>query len=124
MDITFGEWLQKQIDRKGWNQTRLAKSSGLTRQAINNYVSNRVLKPDEIALANIARALEIPVETVYEAAGIPTTRLSQRDATLRELDLLFDSASPEQRDEIIRYARYILSEYNPRPLTKPSPSET
>lgn len=76
-------------------------------------------------MANIAAALELPVETVYKAAGIPTTYLPPGEQNQLELDLIFKNATPDQRDDILRYARFIASENRRRPLTtKPSPSET
>jgi transcriptional regulator with XRE-family HTH domain len=66
----FSDWLNKQMQERDWTQSDMARASGLTRQAIGRYLGEKTKTPDEFALIKIARALKIPPETVYRAAGI------------------------------------------------------
>lgn len=66
----FSDWLIREMNTRDWTQADLARASGLSRQAISNYISGRVAKPDENALKEIARALGYPPETVFRIAKI------------------------------------------------------
>ncbi len=70
MDTTFANWLIVQMQERDWSQSDLARASGLTRQTISYYLSEKSKAPDENALSKIAHAFKLPVEQVYRAAGI------------------------------------------------------
>lgn len=68
--MDFSDWLISQMNRQGWSQSDLARASGLNRQSISDYVNKRRTNPDANALNSIARALKLPPEEVYRAAGL------------------------------------------------------
>jgi transcriptional regulator with XRE-family HTH domain len=67
--MKFSDWLVAQMNEKDINQAELARSAGLSRAAISNYVRD-LREPDIDATMRIARALKLPPETVLRAAGI------------------------------------------------------
>jgi len=73
----FSDWLLKELNKKDWIQADLARASGLTTASISKYMGGRI--PDESALKKIARALKVPAEEAFRAAGIlpPTTLQDQ-----------------------------------------------
>lgn len=102
--IDFPQWLQNQMDERGWGQAELAKRSKVNRQVIWSYLNRRRNKPDEDVLKKIAEALEIPVEQIYRAAGIlsaeePIDLISDTIIhLLRDLDR-------ETKNEIVEYVK-------------------
>ncbi len=64
----FNDWLLKQLQDREWSQADLARSSGITKGAISNYINGRI--PDETALRKIAKALNLPADLVFEKAGV------------------------------------------------------
>ena len=78
----FNDWLLDRLKEKEWSQADLARASGLTTAAISKYINGRT--PDDTALSKIAKALKLPAETVYRAAGVlpPVTYLDERRAEL------------------------------------------
>ena len=70
MDKIFSVWLQEQIDRLGISQSEFARRAGISRQAISNYINGQRMNPDGDTLEAIARALKLPPETVFRAAGL------------------------------------------------------
>lgn len=68
VDMNFSDWLLAQLNERNWSQSEFGRQTGLTRQAIGNYLSGRT--PDEAALRKIARALKLPIELVFEKAGL------------------------------------------------------
>ncbi len=68
--VDFVDWLKRQLAQRGWRQAELARRSGLTPASISNYFKNRRKHPDSRALAVIARALDLPDEVVFKAAGV------------------------------------------------------
>jgi transcriptional regulator with XRE-family HTH domain len=73
VDRTFAEFLTEILRERGWSPAELARASGLSRQAISNYLNEARRTPDEHALAALAHALGYPPEILYQAAGIPIT---------------------------------------------------
>ena len=66
----FGRWLFQQMEAKGWNMTDLATRAGVSKQVISKYINNPPEKPDNNVLTGIARAFQLPPETVFRAAGL------------------------------------------------------
>lgn len=84
--MTFGEWLQTELEKREIKQADLARRTGITRATISNYVNDLVSQPRRSELDKIARALGVKAEDVYLAASRIQTR---RPETVREfLDAL------------------------------------
>jgi transcriptional regulator with XRE-family HTH domain len=65
----FNDWLVKEMSRRGWSQSDLARSSELNRAVINKLLNGQTY-PRPSTLEAIARAFRVPVEQVYRVAGL------------------------------------------------------
>lgn len=65
----FSTWLVQQLQERNWVQSELARRSGVSRQAISDYVNNKRPYPDKDALVAIARAFDLPPEEIFVAVG-------------------------------------------------------
>lgn len=102
----FSEWLQEELDRRGWRQVDLARRSGLPRQTINTLLRGRSEPRAETCLA-LARGLDLPAETVLMAADLlPEGQVPDRDPSLQELMNLMKRMSEDERREILDYAMW------------------
>ncbi len=81
--MSFADWLLTQLAYKKMSQSDLARNSGLTKQAITNYVSGRI--PDRKALQKLAKGLKLPTETLLRAAGILPAKVDG-DEWVEEID--------------------------------------
>lgn len=68
-DKDFPTWLQAHMNQRGWSQSDMARASGINRAVINKVLSSQS-KPAPETLESIARALRLPQETVFRAAGL------------------------------------------------------
>jgi len=91
----FTEWLQNEMDKRGWSQSECARASELNRAVINKLLNGKC-KPQPVTLIAIARGFKIPVETAYRAAGLLPPS-SHDDETTRELIHIFKSIQSPQR---------------------------
>jgi transcriptional regulator with XRE-family HTH domain len=57
----FSDWLQDEMNKRGWSQSDLSRNSGVNRQVISTYINQQRKKPDENILIDIARALNLPL---------------------------------------------------------------
>jgi transcriptional regulator with XRE-family HTH domain len=74
----FSEWLQGEMNARGWSQSELARVAGVTRSAINGIVTG-TRGPGKDLCMGIAHAFKIPPEDVFRVAGLlPPARSSQR----------------------------------------------
>ena len=93
--LRFSEWLQVEMDKRGWSQSDCARAANLNRAVINKLLNGKS-KPQPSTLAAIARAFKIPIESVYQAAGLLPQNMDHDDRT-RELIHIFESIQSSQR---------------------------
>jgi len=107
--LRFSEWLQSELDRRGWSQSDCARSANLNRAVINKLLSGKS-KPQPSTLAAIARAFKIPVETVFRAAGLLPPNTDHDDST-QELMYIFKSIqSPRRKATAIMLLKALITE--------------
>jgi transcriptional regulator with XRE-family HTH domain len=66
--IQFPDWLQEQLDTRGWDQAALAERSRLTNGAISHVLNGSRQAGVDFCIA-IARAFGIPREEVFKVRG-------------------------------------------------------
>ena len=102
----FTAWLKEKMEASGWTQSDLANVSGLTRQAIGNYANGKRL-PNREAIAAIAKAFNVPLEHIYNIAGVPfddyNSVMSESDKIMLRL---FSDLDQDQQEELIEIAKY------------------
>lgn len=107
--LRFSEWLQSELDRRGWSQSDCARSASLNRAVINKLLNGKS-KPQPSTLAAIARAFKIPVETAYRAAGLLPPN-PDGDDSIMELVYIFKSIqSPQRKATAIMLLKALVAE--------------
>lgn len=104
--MEFNDWLLNCLNEKGWNQSELATRAGVTRTAISDVISGRRNPGPNLCLA-ISRALNLPPETVFRAAGL----LPAKPAATQKLDeaaYILSMLGEDDLEEIIQIARLKL----------------
>lgn len=89
--LEFASRLQKQLDRKGWTQSDLAREATkfmekgeVTRDSVSKYINARFL-PGNAKMHAIAKAFGVEVEDLRPATGITGT--SEKHAAMGVRDL-------------------------------------
>jgi transcriptional regulator with XRE-family HTH domain len=67
--VDFAGWLELRLEEQGISQAELARRAGVTRAAINSILTG-ARGPGVELCKGIARALKLPPEQVYRAAGL------------------------------------------------------
>jgi len=93
--IQFSEWLQAEMDKRGWSQSDLARSSELNRAVINKLLNGKS-HPQPTTLEAISRALKIPIEITYRAAGLLPNN-TDNDETIEEAIYVLKNIQSSQR---------------------------
>ena len=93
--IYFSEWLQAEMDKRGWSQSDLARSADLNRAVINKLLNGKS-HPQPATLEAISRAFKIPIEITYRAAGLLPTN-PENDDTLEEAIYILKNIQSAQR---------------------------
>lgn len=107
MATEFGDWLLGRLAEKDWSQAQLARKAKVSRQVIYNYINLPRENPDKDMLASIARALDLPPETVFRAAGL-LPELPSIDQARQEIVLhKFSELSAEEQEQVIEYIDFI-----------------
>ena len=93
--MTFGNWMQSQINDRGWTQRELSRRSGVSQAQISNFI-NGSRKPTADACQRLAQALEHPLDTVLREAGILTSS-GEDDPTIAETVELMRNMPPNKK---------------------------
>lgn len=104
--MDFNMWLQNRLDERGWNQSKLAQRSGISQGQIARIMNGTREAGPRVCRA-IARALNLPEEEVFRAAGLLTKSNGDEPPTLKEWIHLYVQASPDERDRMLDLARYL-----------------
>jgi transcriptional regulator with XRE-family HTH domain len=103
MEIKFNDWLKTELDKRGLNQSQLAKLAGISRGTISNIMNeNRGIGKN--SLLSIARGLKLPATTVLRAASILPEE-PEYIPLLDEWNAVFYELTPEDQQEILDIAR-------------------
>jgi len=106
MRDSFGMWLQQQREKLGISQAELARLAGLNR-AVVNKMENNATKPEAETLLATSRALKLPPETVFRAAGLLPPK-PEHNERITEATYILSMLEEEDIDEIIQIARMKL----------------
>lgn len=102
MDIAgFSKWLQLQLDERGWSQADLSKQSGISAPQIARLMNGtRGIGPE--ACTAIAKALRIPPESVYRAAGL-LPQVPESNAWKERILHLAEQLPEEEYNDLVAY---------------------
>lgn len=103
MDKSFVEWLEGELNDRGWNSSELARRSGVSQSAIS-LVLNGERNPGNSFCDGIARAFKIPPDTVYQMAGLLPVKPND-DSTVSEITHIYHELNDENRQDLLDYAR-------------------
>jgi transcriptional regulator with XRE-family HTH domain len=127
MENNFAEWLVFEALARDWTQADLARKSGLNRAVISKILSDKSDPSPETCKA-LARALKLPIEEVYRAAGL-LPPIPEADENIKKAENYFRNYKPEtvQRAlvllEVLRIEEE-KGEYVTKLEDHPAPSET
>lgn len=97
-------WLTEMLKRRHWSQHELARQSGVSQARISQVLAGNT-EPSASFCVDIAHALDEAPEKLLRLAGILSP--SEDDLTLTELIEVSKSLTPQQREELLRYAKYL-----------------
>lgn len=95
--MSLGQKIRQLRQQRGWSQAQLAMKSGLSRSHISLIEMRETVHPRTDALFKLARAFNIPVEELYEAAGYEVGKKGRKetpDEILERLKLAQPIAVP------------------------------
>ncbi len=108
VEISFSEWLQREIDQRGWSWNKLAEMAGLSSGTIYN-IRDGIRGVGEASVTAIARALRLPTDEVFRAAGLlPPDR--EIDAVEQEILHLYRLVPPDKQQQLLEYARFLVAQ--------------
>lgn len=119
-DVDFPKWLLDQRNAQGWTQSELARAAGVSRQVISDYEGYKRKYFDEDILKGIARALKMPAEVVFRAAGLLDAK-PESDEWIEEMSHKISLLPPSSRGVISKLLDALLEESQPQ--TKPIKSK-
>lgn len=107
--IYFSEWLQTEMDKRGWSQSDLARYADLNRAVINKLLNGKS-HPQPPTLEAISRALKIPMEIIYRAAGLLPSNPDNDDTIEEAIHVLKSIQSAQRKATAIALLKALINE--------------
>ena len=104
--LRFSEWLQVEMDKRGWSQSDCARAANLNRAVINKLLNGKS-KPQPSTLVAISRAFKIPIETIYRAAGLLPQNTDPDDSTQELMYILKSIQSPSENQRPSCFSKHL-----------------
>jgi transcriptional regulator with XRE-family HTH domain len=105
----FNDWLVKEMSKRGWSQSDLARSSELNRAVINKLLNGQSL-PSPPTLEAIARAFKVPVEQVFRIAGL-LPEIPENESYLEEaIHHIRQIQDPQRKATLLSLIKALYSE--------------
>lgn len=121
VDDNFGLWLQREREKRGLTQAKLAAKAGLNRAVINK-IENGQSEPSPGTLQAIADALNISDEVIFRAAGYLR---SPSDTEYQDEFLhLLSQLPPEEQRRYLDLLRFEVERQKDKKSPMQSPSRT
>jgi transcriptional regulator with XRE-family HTH domain len=108
-NLRFAEWLQSEIDKRGWSQSDCARACDLNRAVINKLLNGKC-NPQPVTLMAISRGFKIPIETAYRAAGLLPPSNDGEESTQELIHIFRSLQSPQSKATAIRLLKALLAE--------------
>ncbi|MFN8489877.1 MAG: helix-turn-helix transcriptional regulator [Caldilineaceae bacterium] len=98
-------FLNEELNKRGWSQRELARRANLSPTSISEVMASK-RGPGKRFCQAVAKALQVPPERIFQAAGIidppPTTQL------FTELTTIAKSLNEQNQKKLIEYAQFLL----------------
>jgi transcriptional regulator with XRE-family HTH domain len=107
--IHFSEWLQTEMNKRGWSQSDLARAADLNRAVINKLLNGKS-HPQPATLEAISRALKIPIETTYRAAGLLPINQDNDDTLEEAIYVLKNIHSAQRKATAVALLKALIAE--------------
>ncbi len=108
-NMRFTEWLQTEMDKRGWSQSDCARACDLNRAVINKLLNGKC-KPQPVTLIALARGFKIPVEAAYRAAGLLPPNQDLDDDVQHVIHIFNSLRSPQRRATAIMLLKALAEE--------------
>lgn len=97
-------WIIQEIKKRNWSRRQLAQKTGLSQSLVQKTLKGE-RNPSSTFCIKVAEALEEPPEKLLRMARVLPQVLE--DKVLAELLDMLRNMTPDQRNEMLRYAKYI-----------------
>jgi transcriptional regulator with XRE-family HTH domain len=99
----FASWLKGKLEERGMTQADLKRASGITSAQISRLMSGERGMGEKSVLA-IARALNLPPDVVFQAAGFLPKETEQTNL-LKAIDHVVAALPAEEQAGVLEYAK-------------------
>lgn len=107
--INFSDWLQTEMNKRGWSQSDLARAADLNRAVINKLLNGKS-HPQPATLEAISRALKVPIETTYRAAGLLPAPAETDEATEEAIYVIKSIHSAQRKATAVALLKALIAE--------------
>lgn len=102
----FRQWLNAQLDARNLSQADASRRAGLNQNAISDLLTGKIKAVSLRTAKALARLFGTPLPEVLRLAGHLESPVGNDDLSLSELVQLARTLSPEDRLDLLEFARW------------------
>jgi transcriptional regulator with XRE-family HTH domain len=102
----ISDWLQSNLDRRGWSQSELARRAGLSSATVSDILSGNA-RPGFNFCRKVARAFELRTEEVLRIANL-LDPLPPETSLFEQARYYFNQLSEDEKDIILSQMRALV----------------
>jgi transcriptional regulator with XRE-family HTH domain len=111
MSENFRLWLEQELKGRGWSHGELARRASLAQATVSNVITGQRQPGCEFCI-KAAQAFGLSPVLILVKAGILPSQEPTDDLTVQEITELARSLPPEDRAELLKYARFRYQQRN------------
>lgn len=115
----FGQYVKSLRVKRNWTLREAAQRAGLSHNRLGeiergaSYRTERRTRPSRSVVEGLARAYEVPKDTLLAMAGYPVGELAELSADAREAVHMFETLPAHKRRLVLGILRVFISEGDP-----------
>lgn len=110
MQTEFADWLNEELQRKGWRQADLMRATGISRGGISLLMSGQI-KPAPQTVMQLAVVFKVPPDFIMRKVGYLPPKNEGGDPTLEEVNFKYAMLADDKKQLLLDYLDFLIGRF-------------
>jgi transcriptional regulator with XRE-family HTH domain len=106
----FAQWLNEELQRRGWRQADLVRATGISRAGISLLTSGQI-RPAPQTVMQLSRVFKVSPDFIMRKVGYLPPREEQGDPTLEEVNFKYAMLPDDKKKLVLDYLDFLIGRY-------------
>jgi len=110
MMTEFAEWLNEELQRRGWRQADLVRATGISRSGISLLISGQI-RPAPQTVMQLSRVFKVPPDYIMRKVGYLPPKDEGGDPTLEEVNFKYAMLTDDKKQLVLDYLDFLIGRF-------------